>query len=89
MKNGLVIFGNRIYVSNNNELKKFILRDFHVKLYSIHLRYHNTVIIVKKLYHWLNMKKSVVEFVMNLHCQELKVNCKHLGGLLQLILIQE
>jgi len=33
--NGLVRFRDRIYVLDNNELKKLILREFHAKLYSV------------------------------------------------------
>lgn len=32
----LVIFRDKIYVPNENELKKTILREFHAKLYSGH-----------------------------------------------------
>lgn len=56
---GLGIFRDRIYVSNDSELKKTILREFHVKLYSSHSGYHKTLIAVKKSYHWSNMKKEV------------------------------
>ena len=33
---GLVRFRDRIYVPNNSELKKLILREFHAKPYSGH-----------------------------------------------------
>ncbi len=39
MADGLVRFRDRIYVSNCSELKKLILREFHVKPYSVHLGY--------------------------------------------------
>lgn len=47
---GLVKFGDRIYVPDNNELKKVILRDFHVKPYLGHLGYHRTLTIVMRSY---------------------------------------
>jgi len=46
-------------VPENSELKKLILREFHVKLYLGHPKYHNTLTVVKKLYHWPNLKKKV------------------------------
>ena len=49
--NGLFRFRNKIYVSHDSELKKLILREFHVKPYSGHLRYHKILKIVKKFYH--------------------------------------
>ncbi len=60
---GLIRFRDRIYVSNNNELKKIILREFHVKSYSGQPRYQKTLTTTNKFYHWLNLKKYVVEFV--------------------------
>ena len=41
-------------------------------------------------YYWLNLKKDVEEFVARcFYCQRVKEVCKHLGGMLQLILILE
>jgi len=83
---GMVIFRNRIYVLDDSELKKFILREFHVKLYSSHPGYQNTLTKINKFYYWLNMKKEVHEFVARcLDCEWVKVECKHLVGMLQLI----
>jgi len=48
MTNGLVIFRDEIYVSNDSELKKLILRKLYVKAYFGHLRYLKTLKVVKK-----------------------------------------
>ena len=56
---GLVRFRYKIYVSNDSELEKFILRDFNVNPYSSHLGYHNMFMVVTKFYYWLNLKKKV------------------------------
>jgi len=37
--NGLIRFRDMIYVPNNSELKKLILREFHAKPYSSHPGY--------------------------------------------------
>ena len=42
-ENVLVRFRDMIYVSDNSELKKVILREFHAKPYSGHLGYHKTL----------------------------------------------
>lgn len=55
--NGLIRFRERINVPDDNELKKLILREFHVKPYSGHLGYHITLTVVKKFYYFLNLKK--------------------------------
>ena len=75
-------------MSNDNDLKKLTLREFHVKPYSGHSRYQKTLKVVKKFYNWMNLKKEVVQFVVrDLDCQWVKAECKHSGGLLQSILI--
>eukprot|EP00253_Pinus_taeda_P003651 PITA_03651 len=67
---GLVQFRDMIYVSDDSELKKLILREFHAKPYSGHLGYQKTLTTMKKLYYWLSLKKEVVEFVARcLDCQ--------------------
>ena len=48
----LVRFRDRIYVRDNNELKKMTLREFHAKPYSGHPGYHNTLTVVKRYYYW-------------------------------------
>ena len=79
-----------MYFSNNSELKKAILKEFHAKPYSIHPRYENTLTMVKNFYYFLNLNNDVVEFVARfLDYQKAKVEYKHLGGLLQLIAIPE
>ena len=83
MIDGLVIFRDKIYVSNNSELKKIILREFHVKSYLSQPRYQKTLTTISKFYHWLNLKKYVAEFVARyLDCQQVKAECKHPSGLL-------
>lgn len=87
---GLVRFRDRIYVSNNSELKKLTLREFHDNPYSSHPGYQKTLTVVKKFYYWPNLKKEVTDFVVRcLDCQQVKVECKHPGGLIHPILILE
>lgn len=44
--------------------------------------------VVKKLYYWWALRKEVIEFVaICSDCQQVKVDCKHPGGLLQPIAI--
>ena len=60
---GLIRFMLRIYVPSSSELKKTILREFHVKPYSSHPGYQKTLTTVKTFYYWLNQKMDVAEFV--------------------------
>ena len=59
---GLARFKNMIYVLDSSELKKLILREFHVNLYSCHSGYHKTLTVVNKFYYWKNFKKEVADF---------------------------
>ncbi len=80
---GLVRFRDKIYVPDNIELKKVILREFHVKPYSVHPGYRKTLTIVNHFYYCLNLKRDVPEFVARcFYCQRVKAECKHPGGLL-------
>jgi len=61
--NGFVRFRDRMYVSDNSELKKVILREFHTKPYLGHPGYQKALTIVKKFYCWMSMKRDVAEFM--------------------------
>ena len=50
-------------MSDDSDLKKVILREFHAKPYSGHLGYQKTLTTVKRYYYWSNLKRDVVEFV--------------------------
>jgi len=70
---GLVRFRDKIYMPDDNEIKKIILREFHVKPYSGHLGYQMTLTRVNKFYYWPNLKKEVAEFMVRcLGCQQVK-----------------
>ena len=73
-------------MSNNGELKKLILREFHVNPYSSQPGYQKTLIAVKNFYYLSNILKEVADFMVRcLYSQQVKEKCKHPGGLLQLI----
>jgi len=73
----------RIYVPDNHELKMAILREFHMKSYSGHPGYQNTLTEVKIYYYLPNLKRDVAEFVAScFNYQRVKEECKHPGGLL-------
>ena len=87
---GLVRVRDMIYVPENNELKKVILREFHVKPYLGHLGYQMTLSAVKRFYYCMSLKKDVADFVARcLYFHMVKAECKHPGGLLQPIVIPE
>ena len=70
---GLVRFRDKIYVRDRSELKKVILRVFHVKPYLGNPGYKKTLITVNKFYYWLNLKRYVENFVARCCvCQRVK-----------------
>ena len=86
--NDLVRFKDMIYVLYDNELKKIILREFHVKPYSGHPGYQKTLATINTLYYWLNLKGYVADFVARcLDFQQVKAKRKHRGRILHPILI--
>jgi hypothetical protein len=55
-----------------------------------HPDYHKTIVVAKKKYYWLGMKKEIVDFIDRcLECQKFKVEHKHPDGLLQPLPIPE
>ena len=70
---GLVRFRDKIYVPDNSELKKVILREFHAKTYLGHPGYQKTWTAVKKFYYWSNLKRDVANFLARcFDCQRVK-----------------
>ena len=66
------------------------MRELHAKPDAGHLGYQKTRTTVKRYYYWPNLKRDVAEFVVRcFDCQRVKAECKHPGGLLQLIAIPE
>ena len=53
----LISFKNIIYVPNNDELKRIVMRYFHLEPYLGHLWYQNILTAIKRLYYWPNLKK--------------------------------
>lgn len=63
MDEALIRFKNIISVPNNDDLKRFIMKEFHVKPYFSHPGYQKSLTTIKKFYYWPNLKKEVVDFV--------------------------
>lgn len=79
-----------ICVLDSSELKKVILRDFHAKPYSVHPGYQKTPTTMKRFYYWSNLKRVVAKFVARcFNYRRVKVECKHLVGMLHFIVIPE
>ena len=74
-ENGVMRFGERVYVSDIPELEKSILEEGHKSGLSIHPGATKMYQDLKKLFWWPGMKKEVAEFVYAcLTCQTSKVD---------------
>ncbi|GAU47914.1 hypothetical protein TSUD_404670, partial [Trifolium subterraneum] len=87
---GVIQFGNRIYVPNDADLKWLILEEAHKSGFSIHpgstKMYHD----LKKNYWWPNMKTEIAEFVSRcIVCQQVKIEHQKPAGPLQPLDIPE
>jgi hypothetical protein len=60
---GLLLYKNRVYIPNVQELKLVILKEMHNITYVGHRGYHKTVEVIKSHYFWLGMKREIVEYI--------------------------
>jgi hypothetical protein len=87
---GTLLYKNKVYVPNSEELKLMILKEMHKVPYVRHPDYQKMVEAVKSHYFWLGMKKDIIEYITRcLECQKVKVDHKHPPGLLQPLPIPE
>jgi hypothetical protein len=71
---GLFKYQNRVYVPNDEEIKKKILEEAHFSLCTIHPGSTKMYQDFKRRFWWNRMKRDVVEFVERCStCQQVKV----------------
>jgi hypothetical protein len=84
---GLLLYKNKVYVTNVRDLKLEILKEMHNMAYAGHLGYQKTMAAVKRHYFWPCLKKEITEYIAR--CQKVKAEHRHLAGLLQPLPIPE
>jgi hypothetical protein len=85
-----MIYKDRLYIPDAEELKKLILDEMHKKPYSGHPGYQKMITAVRKQYFWPRMKNEIVDYIARcLECQQVKVEHKHPTCLLQPLPIPE
>jgi hypothetical protein len=65
---GTLLYKNKVYVPNFQELKITILKEMHNVPYVGHLGYQKTLAVVKSHHFWLGKKKEIAEYIMR--CME-------------------
>ncbi|WRX28298.1 Integrase zinc-binding domain - like 10 [Theobroma cacao] len=81
---GVLRYGTRLYVPNNDGLRRKILEEAHMATYVVHLGATKMYQDLKKVYWWEGLKKDVAEFISKfLVCQQVKVEHRRPASLLQ------
>jgi hypothetical protein len=81
---GTLLYKNKIYVPNFQELRFMILNEMDNVPYGGHLGYQKTMASIKSHYFWPGMKKEIVEYIARcMECQKIKYEHRHPTGLLQ------
>jgi hypothetical protein len=87
---GLLLYKNRVYIPNVQELKLAILKEMHNMTFFGHPGYQKTVEAVKSHYFWPNMKREITKYIARcMECHKAKAEHRHPAGLLQPLLIPE
>jgi hypothetical protein len=80
---GLLRFKGQIYVPANEELRILILNEAHRAVYMAHPGVTKMRVDFKPLFLWKGMKVDIVNYEARcLECQQVKVEHRHLIGLL-------
>jgi hypothetical protein len=81
---------NRIYVPSFGELRNLVLKEMHDVPYVGHLDYQKMITAVRSQFFWMGIKKDVSDYIARcMECQKVKVEHRHLAGLLRPLPIPE
>jgi hypothetical protein len=87
---GLLTYKGRLYISNCDELKGFIMDELHKIPYTHHPGYQKMITATKKLFYWPRLKKDITDYLAKcLECQQVKAEQRHPARLLQTLPIPE
>ena len=87
---GVIRYKDRLYVPDNNEIRKEILKEAHSTPYSVHPGTTKMYRDLKFHYWWPGMKKDVVKYVEQcLTCQQVKAEHQRPAGTLQHLRVPE
>jgi len=89
-REGILKFGNRICVPNDERIKKMIFEEAHKSKLSIHPGITKMYQDLKQMFWWPKMKKEIAQYVTScLICQKAKVEHQRPAGMLQPLDIPE
>ncbi|XP_055830841.1 uncharacterized protein LOC129899858 [Solanum dulcamara] len=80
----VLLYQNRLYIPNNDKLRREILNEAHTSPYAMHPGNTKIYQTIKEHYWWNGMKKEITEFIsICLVCQQIKGEHQVPVGLLQ------
>jgi hypothetical protein len=80
----ILMYKNKIYVPNSQELRIMILKELHNVPYAGHPGYQKKVATIKSRNFWPGMKKEIAEYIaICMECQKVKVEHRNPTRLLQ------
>lgn len=72
-RDGTLVFGNRFFVPQYEELKKEILDEAHIAPYALHLGFTKMYHTIKTFYYRFGMKRDIAKYVRRCFvCQQVK-----------------
>ncbi len=83
IRDGLLLYNNRIVIPNENTLKTTIISQHHDSITSSHPGSTKTIELISRLFYWKNMHQDIKQYVAScLPCQSNKFSTKSPQGLL-------
>jgi hypothetical protein len=87
---GLLIYRDRLYIPNCDDLKRFIMDELHKRPYTSHPGYQKMITATRKKFYWLGLKKDIAKYLAQcIECQQVKVEHRHPSRLLHPLPIPE
>ena len=87
---GALMFGNRLCVPKDEELRREIMEEAHCTPYTAHPEGTKMYQDLRKTFWWRNMKRSIGSFVQRcMTCQQVKAEHQRPSGLLRSLEIPE
>jgi hypothetical protein len=90
IEGGLLTYRYKWYVPKCDDLKRFIMDELHKRPYTGHPGYQKMITATRRQFYWPGLKKDIAKYLSQcIECQQVKVEHRHLAGLLHSLPILE
>jgi hypothetical protein len=81
LNDGLITYKGRFYISNCDDLKRFMMDELHKIPYIGHPGYQRMITATRKLFYFPGLKKDIIDYLAKcLECQKVKEEHRHQHG---------